>query len=194
MYNISPKLYTKYLYPNQLYKKFKKNKKKEIFILVNHSGDENNNHLELLRIMKKFKNKKIKVFLPLAYGEYRYIKKVEREYKKIFKNKCVVIKKKLSFYKYLKLLSNIDIAIFNHTIQAAKNTKFFLFANQTQIFLNENDDLRKEFDRIKLKYKINTSFNLKNENLYINFIRMNKEISKNKLKKDLEYYFNLELK
>jgi len=193
MYNVKGELFFKYLYPSQIFKKYRKEKGK-LNILVNHSGDSLNNHLEVLKKLLFFRKKNIKIFLILSYGEENYIKKVKREYKKVFKNKCVVIQKKMNLNKYLKMLAQIDIAIFNHAEQMAKNTKFFLFANQTKIYLNKNDDLIDEFKRIGLNFWINKNISLKKDYLYKNYIKINKEVSKEKLKKHLKSCFLMDLK
>lgn len=78
-------------------------------VMIGHSGFSMNKHIEVINMLKKFDGK-IKILLVLAYGDKNYIKFVKEEACKIF-NDIMIIEQKLPYDGYIKLLSEVDIAI-----------------------------------------------------------------------------------
>jgi len=94
-----------------LEKKIEKNE--SINIQIGHSSSTILNHIEVFKKIEKYKNEDIKIFLPLSYGDATYGDAVQKKAKEIFGNKAIAIREMMSKDKYMKHLSNIDIAIFN---------------------------------------------------------------------------------
>lgn len=87
-------------------------------ILIGNSADQSNKHLEILNLLRKFRNEKIKIFCPLSYGgTIEYIKKVNLEGSQIFDEKFTVIKEMMNPAKYADFLSEMDIVVMNHDRQ-----------------------------------------------------------------------------
>lgn len=105
------------LYPSNLDKKMLETIKevpdKEIInILVGNSAAETNNHIEALRLIKKYSTNDIKVFCPLSYGgNSDYINKVISIGKAMFGNKFIPLMDYMSIEDYSKFLANIDVAL-----------------------------------------------------------------------------------
>ncbi|MFW6015501.1 MAG: TDP-N-acetylfucosamine:lipid II N-acetylfucosaminyltransferase [bacterium] len=90
---------------------------KETIFQVGNSADPSNNHIEILSKLLEFKNKKIKIIVPLSYGNEEHKKRVLDYGNKNFGD---IFKPLIEFYPkedYLKLLSTVDIGIFNHKRQ-----------------------------------------------------------------------------
>jgi len=118
-YNSKAKLIKSVMYPSNLYKEFKLpvSKNKKIHMQVGNSADPANNHLEIFKKLEG--RKKIKIFVPLVYGDEKYKKMVIKEGKRRFKNNFFPITKRMELKKYVRYLSTIDIAVFNHNRQQA---------------------------------------------------------------------------
>jgi dTDP-N-acetylfucosamine:lipid II N-acetylfucosaminyltransferase len=92
--------------------------KKEIRILVGNSGNESNNHIEILKILDFLKNADVRIVCPLSYsGNNEYISLVVTEGRKIFGEKFEPLMTILKTDHYLDLLAGIDIAVMNHERQ-----------------------------------------------------------------------------
>lgn len=110
--------------------------RKQCNILVGHSGFKIDNHLEALEKLSRFSDNDIKVFLPLSYGDFEYIKEVTKKAKELFGNKAIIITERMEYLQYAEFLSKIDIAIFNQVFSSALgNFSLLLFFNAT-IFFN----------------------------------------------------------
>lgn len=93
------------------------NLSKEIYIQIGNSADRTNNHKEVLLYLEKYKNENIKILCPLSYGDKEYANEIIYLGEKIFEDKFIKITKYLSPDEYSKILSKVDIAIFNHERQ-----------------------------------------------------------------------------
>mgnify|MGYP004516745933 CR=1 FL=1 len=116
------------LYPSNLnisgLKQIEKNLYKQknpdiVRIIVGNSATETNNHFEAFAKLSKFKDKNINVYCPLSYGDMNYAIEVEKEGKKIFKEKFIPIKNFMNIDEYSKLLASMDIGIFAYNRQQA---------------------------------------------------------------------------
>ena len=104
-----------FVYPNSLYHEYKSEKtSNDINILVGNSATQTNNHIDIFEKLKKFKDKNIKIFTPLSYGDKEYAKEVVKEGQMIFKNKFVPLFDFMEYKLYFEYLCTIDIAIFAH--------------------------------------------------------------------------------
>ncbi|MDF0727065.1 TDP-N-acetylfucosamine:lipid II N-acetylfucosaminyltransferase [Cytobacillus sp. S13-E01] len=89
-----------------------------INIQVGNSGDPSNQHIQVIRSLKKFTHEDIKIYLPLSYGGTKeYIYEVIEYGKEIFGDKFVPLLEFLKPEEYAQYLSSIDLAIFNHNRQ-----------------------------------------------------------------------------
>ena len=144
---------------NQNYKK-----NKYTFIQVGNSADPSNNHLEILDKIKEHYNddKNIKIICPLSYGNKEQAKKVIFYGKKIFNKDFVPLTKFLDIDVYNKLLSNIDIAIFNHERQQAMGNILTLLYLGKKVYIRDDIVTWDFFDKNNIEV---FSFNNNNEKL-----------------------------
>lgn len=115
--------------------------KEEIYIQVGNSATETNNHIEVFRKLEKYKDEKIKVFVPLAYGDMKYANEVTHYAKEIFGNKVNVLMDMLSIDEYIKMLSKIDIGIFAMDRQQALGNIYMLGMNGSKLFIKRGGQL-----------------------------------------------------
>ncbi len=122
-YGAEGKHYYSYLYPSNQFKEVKLTPKKNIdtiFVQVGNSADSTNNHLEIFEMLQPFtKTISMTIICPLSYGEKNYQEKIIKEGKRIFGEKFNPLIEFMSLEEYLKILSKIDVAIFNHHRQQA---------------------------------------------------------------------------
>ncbi|MCP4472334.1 MAG: TDP-N-acetylfucosamine:lipid II N-acetylfucosaminyltransferase, partial [Gammaproteobacteria bacterium] len=139
-YGSQGKYYGCFMYPSNLYKEYALNSKQHctINIQVGNSADPTNNHIEVFKKLKKYKNKNIKIFVPLSYGDQKYAKNVIVEGKNIFGDKFVPLVDFMPFDQYLELLSEIDIAIFNHKRQQAMGNIITLLGLGKKVYMRND--------------------------------------------------------
>lgn len=180
-------------YPSNLYKAYKteSNKNNIINIQLGNSATETNHHMEILDSLSKYRDKNIQIFAPLSYGDKVYAKKVEIYGQKIFGDKFIALTEFMPFEKYLKFLSQIDIAIFNHRRQQAFGNIISLVGMGKKVYLNSESTLNGLMAEYRLKVfdTMNISLNLLDEQIKNNNITITKEIfSKEKLINSLKQY------
>lgn len=107
-------------------------------IIVGHSGWKEGNHIEILNILKRYKDNDILLYLPLSYGEVNYIKLVEKMALTIFGNKAIIISNFLPPNEYSRLLADMDIGIYNAKNQTGFGNITALLGNGTKVYLNED--------------------------------------------------------
>ncbi len=142
-----------FMYPSNLYKEYDLQLKKNnsINIQLGNSADPSNNHIEVLEKLKNCKDKDIRIFTPLSYGNHEYAKKVMLIGKKIFGDKFIALTEFMSFDKYLEFLGNIDIAIFAHKRQQAMGNTISLLGLGKKVYIRSDISSWQLFKDIDIK-------------------------------------------
>ncbi|WP_345985187.1 TDP-N-acetylfucosamine:lipid II N-acetylfucosaminyltransferase [Sulfurimonas sp. HSL-1656] len=91
--------------------------KKEACIQVGNSATASNHHLEIFDRLACFARENIRVVCPLSYGNRNYRDRVMARGRELFGDKFEPLVEFMPFEEYLQLLSEIDIAVFNHKRQ-----------------------------------------------------------------------------
>ncbi|GAX87606.1 conserved hypothetical protein [Lebetimonas natsushimae] len=183
-YSIKGKRINCFAYPSNIYKEINTRLKKKsiINIQIGNSADPTNNHKDILNKLYKYKNKNIRVYAPLSYGDTIYAEKIIKYGKNLMKNKFIPIKKIIPLKNYLNFLSNIDIAIFAHERQQAFGNIITLLGMGKKIYLKPNNSLWKYFQEKEIiVYDYN---NLENT------LFEKKDLSKNV--EIIKFYFSIE--
>ena len=163
-YGAKGKYHKCFMYPSNLYKEhnFKKRINDTLNIQVGNSADPTNNHIEILEILKKDKQKNIKIYAPLNYGDQNYANNVISKGKEIFGNKFVPITKFMPINLYHEFLTDIDIAIFAHKRQQAMGNIITLLGLGKKVYMRDSISSWQFFKDIKVK-----TFNYQNIQLDI---------------------------
>lgn len=129
-----------FMYESNLYKELSMNKtdKKTINILVGNSSNPSNNHFDIFDRLDRLKNEDIKLFSPLSYGNKKYAEDVIKEGNAKFPGKFKPLTDFFSFDDYLELLSEIDIAIFNHDRQQAMGNTIMLLGLGKTVYMRSD--------------------------------------------------------
>lgn len=126
-------------------------KKAKYNILLGNSASPTNNHSDALIKLGAEKSKIKKIYCPLSYnGSKKYISKVVSQGKKIFGNNFIPILDFMSMEDYYKLLSEIDIGLFNYKRQEGLGNIYSLMLKGKTIYLNSTTATYKFFKRSKI--------------------------------------------
>lgn len=178
-YGAKGKYFDCFMYPSNLYKEIRLNKikKEDIYIQIGNSADPTNNHFEILKKLEKVKNKNIKLYCPLSYGNIKYGKKVIEKGKEIFKDNFIPLTEFMQYDKYLEFLSKIDVAIFAHDRQQAVGNITSLLSMKKTVYLKGSVTTYKMLKDLGIKVKDFNKFeNL--EKFNDDILEKNKEIIK----------------
>ena len=107
-------------------------------ILVGNSADPMNFHTDIFLKIKKYKNKNIKIYVPLSYGDEKYGRKIIKEGEMLFGEKINFITDHMPFPDYLKLLSRIDFVLFNHPYQMAMGNTITLLGLGKKVYMRSD--------------------------------------------------------
>lgn len=183
-----------FMYPSNLYKEYdiKPKEHDAINIQLGNSADPTNNHIELLKKLEKYKDKNIKIFTPLSYGNQEYAKKVILRGKELFGDKFIPLTEFMLFEKYLEFLGQIDIAIFAHKRQQAMGNTITLLGLGKKVYMRSDITPWELFDSLDAKvYDVsNIEIDLIDEQVQKeNQQKIKEYFSKEKLKLQMEKLF-----
>jgi len=117
-------------------------------IMVGNSASPTNNHLSIFEMLLPYKDTNVLIYCPLAYGNYPdYKEYVIRKGQELFKEKFNPLTEFMDFHKYLALLANIDIAIFNHQRQEAMGVTLQLINLGKVVYMNKSTSSFKSFTK-----------------------------------------------
>lgn len=109
-----------------------------INIQLGNSADPSNNHIEILDKLLPFKDKNIRIYAPLSYGDKAHAKEIVSKGKELFGDKFIALTDFMSLEQYLKFLGSIDIAIFNHKRQQAMGNTITLLGLGKTVFIRSD--------------------------------------------------------
>lgn len=125
-----------------------------INILLGHRGTSENNHIEILKKLEHFNKDKIKIYIPLSYGNPEYIEGVKKYLEEKKYDNVVVIDSFMEYKDYASLLYTMDIGIFDgFTSYALGNIRALLNFRRT-VFLRKTGVLAEAFDYEGVPYKL----------------------------------------
>lgn len=133
---------------NQLadYRQKRNEEKDTVKILVGNSATETNAHIEVFKMLKNFPRDRIKVFVPLSYGDKgTYLNFVITKGKELLGSAFYPILDYMEKEEYIKLLSTMDIAVFNNNRQQAMGNISLLLGLGAKVFLRDDTTMWKRF-------------------------------------------------
>lgn len=195
-YSVTGKHYETFSYPSNLFKDYDMpiEKSDNISFLVGHSASETNNHLNVFKMLEKYAHNNIEVICPLSYSETEeYRSQVIAEGERIFTHGFTPIIEFLPFEEYIKLIKNIDIAIFDNKRQQAFGNIITLLGFGAKVYLRKDSALYEFFNELGVKVFLIENFDLelldeKTKNMNIQLIK--KRFSEETLKNELISIFN----
>jgi len=185
-----------FTYPSNLYKEYDIKPKSHsiINIQLGNSATDTNNHIEVLeKLLIKYKDKNIKIYVPLSYGDKEYAKIVISEGRKLFGEKFVPLTEFMPLEKYLEFLSRIDIAIFAHKRQQAFGNIITLLGMGKKVYLNKVSTINGVCREFNIKVFSLDEFNIElidDKTRKLNIENVKKHFSKESLVRSLSYWIN----
>ncbi len=141
------------LYPSNLYKEYDVFQKESLTlnIQVGNSADPTNNHLEIFEKLIDYKDRDIKIFVPLSYGNKLYAKNIIKVGEELFGKKFVPLTDMMPFDQYLSFLGKINIAIFNHNRQQAMGNIITILGLGKEVYIRSDITPWKMFKNMGVK-------------------------------------------
>jgi len=135
-----------FMYPSNLYREYPVTPKPHdgTNILLGNSATPTNNHLDALEKLRPFAGDDIRIYCPLSYGDFAYGDQIAEAGKAIFGDKFIPLRDFMPFGKYLELLTEIDIAIFNNNRQQGMGNMVTLLGLGKKLFI-QNSVTQKRF-------------------------------------------------
>jgi len=127
------------IYPSNLYSEYPIDHCEHscINIQVGNSSDPSNEHLEVFKQLSDYKDSNIKIYVPLSYGNKRHRDLVIKVGREMFGENFIPMTNFLPFNEYLKFLSSIDIAIFNHKRQQGMGNAITLLGIGKKVYMRK---------------------------------------------------------
>jgi len=114
-------------------------------IALYHRGTFEGNHIEILKKLERFGDK-IRVYVPLSYGDAEYIEKIKKYIKENCKDNVIIVDKFMEYEEYVQFINKMDVGIFDCTTSTALgNITVYIFL-QKKLLLNRNGVIKKAFD------------------------------------------------
>lgn len=111
----------------------------EIKIMIGNSGDESNEHIEVLQKLARFSDENIQLICPLSYGgSVEYRDRVCAEGRRIFGKKFMAVKEMMQADDYARFLSDVDIVLMNHQRQQGLGNIMALLFLEKKVFMRKN--------------------------------------------------------
>lgn len=147
-----------------------------VHIQVGHSGSQNGNQIEILEMLKKYKEENICIHCPLAYGDDFHIERVIEYGKKYFGEKFIAMRTLMTADKYAEFINSMDILIINTNIQQALGNIYSYFYAGKKVYLKKGKELDNYFTELGfITYK---TAQIGKES-YLDFITLNEEVKTN---------------
>lgn len=171
----------------------------DCLIQINHSASRDGNHLTLLkRITQLDPERKLKLLIPLSYGEGKTVKNVEAYVAKEELN-AQLLKDYMPRDEYFKLLGKVNTAIFGQHRQEGGANLIQAFLSGTKVFLREDNNLLLLFRDWGLKvFSFEQDLNslddllspLSKEDQERNYLSIIKAMSKEKVEESLKHFLD----
>lgn len=135
-----------------LYEYSKKETNLPYRIMIGHSANERENHLDTLERLRKFKDENIKIILVLSYGKEPYRRKVISKAKDIFGDKVEVYTEMMPISEYRRFLSDIDIFIIESMGSNALGNVSDLAYFGKKIYIRQNSFLDEYLNELEVEH------------------------------------------
>lgn len=153
-------------------------------ILLGHCGMPLLQHKKWIKKLSPF-SEQIELYIPMGYGNLKYSQMIERFAKRKFKGEIHFFKEKMTPKDYyLQVLSKVDYAIFDFTIQCAYGNAMLLLYLNKAIFYPENSVMYSGLSKLGIKVFKLEDFDVRKKTCYLKMLDNNSNgvIVKNKMR------------
>jgi hypothetical protein len=153
LYNAKGTYFECIMYPSNLYKKLilPDVKKANRVILIGNSGDPTNNHQSVFERLLNLESQNFTVICPLSYGNKVYIDKIKVLGQSMFGSRFLPLTDFISLDEYMKILAEVDIAIFAHERQQGMGNIISLLGLGKKLYMRNDITPFSLFKSLKIK-------------------------------------------
>ncbi len=162
-YGARGKVHQCVMYPSNLFdKKLASPEAHEgICIQIGNSADPDNEHVEMLQMLERHRDRNFTIYAPLSYGDPLHAQAVAAAGRKMFGDKFVALTEFLPLDDYRRLLGKIDIAVFNHRRQQGMGNMITLLGMGKKVYLRTDVTPWQLFQSMGLKVYDNADIDLR---------------------------------
>lgn len=113
----------------------KKRASNEIVVQIGNSGDPTNEHFEMMDWLAPFRDRNLRIYAPLSYGNAEYIGKVISRGQSLFGDRFTPFMTLMPFHEYNQYLASLDVLILNHRRQQGFGNVAISLYLGTKVFL-----------------------------------------------------------
>lgn len=118
----------------------------QLNVVIGHRSEPLEKHIKYLELLGRFSAEKIRIYLPLSYGDKDYAKKVIDYVKENNLDNVVLMTDFMEYKEYLSFINQMDIAIIDcENSLALGNVNLFLTFNKT-LYISPTGVIKKAFD------------------------------------------------
>lgn len=150
-YAITYSVFAEASYYDELVMKADETESNTTVFQVGNSADSSNNHIDILRKLIPYKEKNIKIIIPLSYGNEKHRDKIIKFGNNHFKDKFKPITDFYDLKEYLKVLNQVDVAVFNHKRQQGLGNMTKLLRLGKKVYLRSDISSWDYFNSIGIK-------------------------------------------
>ncbi len=114
-------------------------------ILVGNSATKTNHHQEVFEMLRRFPLSRIRVYVPLSYGEAIYREEVLREGKRLLGERFHPILDFMKYEDYVAFLAGMDIGIFNNDRQQGMANVTIMLALGKKVYARDDTSMWKRY-------------------------------------------------
>ncbi|MBO9153261.1 TDP-N-acetylfucosamine:lipid II N-acetylfucosaminyltransferase [Chitinophaga sp. GCM10012297] len=112
-----------------------------ISIQIGNSAAYENNHFEIIDLLKQYRDQNIKIYALLSYGENDYAEKVIAYGRSVFEDKFVPVRNYMEFKDFVLFMNSMDLIVFNHKRQQALGNLLLATYLQKKVFISSESSL-----------------------------------------------------
>jgi 4-alpha-L-fucosyltransferase (Fuc4NAc transferase). len=119
-------------------------------IQMGNSAAPENNHFQILDLLKDYRDQNIKIYALLSYGDGEYADKITAYGRSIFGDKFIAVRDYMEFKDFVRFMNKMDLIVFNHQRQQALGNLLLAAYLKKKIYINPESTLwelfRNEFN------------------------------------------------
>jgi|GEM_PF-5116628 len=124
-------------------------------ILIGNSATVENNHADVLEVLKRTSNHQYTISLPLTYGLFpRYKEKIKSSFRKSLGDRVYFLEEHMKLQEYYNFLQQHPTAIFLHYRQQALGNILFMLYTGTKVYLSRQNVVYQWLTRNQIKVYI----------------------------------------
>lgn len=123
-----------------------------LHVLIGHRSEPSEHHIYYLELLRKFEYEKIKIFIPLSYGDAEYAESVKNYVKEENLENVTIVDEFMDYSKYVEFLNDMDIGLIDCDNSLALGNIGILLRLGKTLYISRNGVIKEAFDLEKVPY------------------------------------------